>query len=164
MSEETIQIDGQLALDLNPRNEELFYKIAAAIEEQPHKWRQDYWVSYLNPEIGHSDNIIAVDARHEWCETAYCIAGWAMTLSGEDQVVEEKAWVDGSEYAVIDFSVEVGEVGRDLLGLTNAEAGRLFHGGMRSVDSPVEMAGEVAEALRAIGRGENVWDALPSWW
>jgi hypothetical protein len=57
-------------------NIELLDKIITKIEENPEQWNQKYWISadVANPETGES------------CGTAYCVAGWAVTLAGATPV------------------------------------------------------------------------------
>lgn len=120
-------------------NGPLLEKIAAQIEETPHLWRQDSYKTYVR----NGEEMLTFTNE---CETAYCIAGWAVFLTEG-----EKANTHG-------YFVE----GMNALELESHEAQALFHGGMGSPHpcSP----GEMAEVLRAIARGVPVDEALPEGW
>lgn len=155
--------------EINVRNEELFYKIAAAIEERPMAWNQNAWVAYLNPETGESRSEVRVEQLDEWCETSYCIAGWAMHLTSDKplEFLQNDGW--GEEETIdIDWKGDIFDKARNLLGLSDEEAHLLFLGGFHQSDRLMprhpETVAEVADALRAIGRGETLLKALPSWW
>jgi hypothetical protein len=121
------------------RNSALFDKIAAAIEETPARWRQENFVSSTYSPQG------------DICDTAFCLAGWALNLSGLSP--GEILSLDGP-------SIKAAK----LLGLNFYESDRLFYQGFSYAKENKDNPGEIAEALRAIGRGVSVDDALPRDW
>lgn len=78
-------------------NRELADRIIEQIETHPEQWDQDVW-RITKPE----------------CGTVCCVAGWACELSD--------MWPN----AVIATSFGVSQTARHLLGLTSAQAGKLF--------------------------------------
>lgn len=89
--------------------------------------------------------------RHTECGTNRCIAGWALHLEY------------GSVYDYMDNHPEraVEYVAAELLGININEADYLFYNGF---EVGPERAGEVADALRAIGAGASPQEALPHDW
>lgn len=117
------------------RNEALFDKIAAQIEETPDLYNQDSWFEERS------------------CGTAYCVAGWAAKLSGY-RVYEDTHPIYGYLLVMASKDSEpalpIAEVARSLLGLDDNEA-RIFNVSW--------MEGErsnVPDRLRAIGRGAEI--------
>lgn len=126
----------------NPvRNTELFERIADEIEFFPESYDQQSWGTIIE----------GAKAKQTACGTAFCIAGHASHLTGWlpqhpqewDNVIRPKG----------DTYLEVSEVARRELGLTQAEAEFLFDG-----DWKPKRKYTVPEALRAIGNGANILD------
>jgi hypothetical protein len=123
------------------RNTALFEKIAAAIEEQPHLYNQRFWG--LDPE----------DAEEELCDTAHCVAGWAVWL--EDGVhCDDLGYVPAGP-----TDIHVRDRAIELLGITYEESSALFEESWKSGES-IE---DVAQALRDIGRGAPIYEFGPSY-
>lgn len=78
------------------------------------------------------------------CGTAHCIGGWAVALAGKRGLTE---------------------AGK-LLGLTSDEWDFVFYNGFNHNDSRYGETShkEVAEWLRGIARGEDVFETAPEWW
>lgn len=110
------------------RNQELFEKIAAQIEETPHLWDQD---------------VFADDEGQ--CGTVMCVAGWAthftcgLTTSKKSGELVPANGKGFSEHAA------------EVLGLERYEASDLFFGCWDQTFGKDPAA--AAEFLRAIGRG-----------
>ena len=126
----------------NPvRNTELFERIADEIEFFPESYNQGAWGKIIE----------GAKAKQTACGTAFCIAGHASHLTGWlpqhpqewDNVIRPKG----------DTYLEVSDVARRELGLTQAEAEFLFDG-----DWKPKRKYTVPEALRAIGNGANILD------
>lgn len=106
------------------RNEALFDKIAAQIEETPDRYNQG---AYSSETV---------------CGTAHCVAGWACVLSG---------------IAPISMGAMTWFKATCLLGLKMMDDETEIFGANWMEGRPVA---EVADALRAIGRGAPVKDYL----
>ena len=160
------------------RNTKLFYLIAEAIEERPEMHSQSSWFGFV---VGGGIDLqeVFVAGRQVTCGTTQCIAGWALALEGRvlgvntDEVDPEYVPRLG-EYVEVDalhggtdpfddrqraaLALAPGRgydiVAAQLLGLTEAEAERLFYecDPFESIDWPA--------ALRDIGDGSDVEEAL----
>lgn len=130
------------------RNRALFDKIAAAIAAQPHHYDQETF----GEQCQYS------------CGTAHCIAGWAAKLTGHrPKVVYPKnesrpavpiwstVFAKGKE-ATPGNELNVVDVARDALGITETEASSLFAAGWE----PDGVVHSVTTALRALGRGASI--------
>ncbi|MET0426648.1 MAG: hypothetical protein ABW046_22465 [Actinoplanes sp.] len=103
-------------------NIELLDKIITQIEEHPELWNQGVWAAPTE------------------CGTAYCVAGWAasMTLAGPLEL-------HGSMFIDADGVRHVwATYGADVLGITDSQADELFNGG-----NDLETIKEMRDALAA---------------
>ena len=118
------------------RNRELFYRVAAHIEDHPGLYDQKTW--RWHTVTG--------------CGTAHCIAGTAVAMAWG-----EKAWPGEQSDRVIDPAtgslVLVWRAAQRLLGLGDDEADVLFDMDWEPIDGRT-----VPEALRLIGDGAPVED------
>jgi hypothetical protein len=95
-------------------NEDLIRRVVAAIEAQPHKWDQGQFVG------GAAWN----GADPSECGTTFCFAGWALHLENRlafDSAVGLVALDAHGKPRPFDVAA------RDLLGLTEHQAERLFY-------------------------------------
>jgi len=95
-------------------NLELLRQVLRQIDDEPNLWIQDRWRDVDN-----------------WCGTAYCVAGWAVALTGGQW--EDDGDDDGYLIAVPEDEsplpyVTVAMRARRLLGLTQVETAALFRG------------------------------------
>lgn len=130
------------------RNRKLFYKVAEAIEAEPHRYDQQSWCSVPNRNWDglysgwqsfapkNSEEVKTVIN----CGTAFCVAGWATMIAIQD----------GSfDYRDKDLVWE--ETGREVLGIDREESEWLFSEWWRPDNDMT-----VPEALRAYGDGEDI--------
>lgn len=157
-------------------NRELFEQIANVIELQPQYYNQGSWATAALGDIHKNveDAERAAEALGNECGTAFCIAGWAVSLSATPEQVKEAKRIARDEYCLIDvvrddriyvnaqafFDVLCEEVtgagdavaaGAKLLGLGYDDADYLFNGCWRP-----QTGLSVPEALRKIGDGAGV--------
>lgn len=116
---------------MNTVNEALLRDVVAHIEADPASWDQEAYVSSPAPE----------------CGTTYCVAGWALKLSGRlreplfdpdgalnyDGIIDP-ADDDGQEYGLGPFF----HTAKEVLGLTSRQADLIFHWSPIS-DDPVDL-------------------------
>lgn len=102
-------------------NRVLFEKVAARIEESPDRYRQSDWYTETD------------------CGTAYCVAGWAITLAHGEE------WWDYVSPDVEGLRAIMDEAQR-LLGIGEVDADWLFAPDWR----PVNRETTVPDALRAV--------------
>ncbi len=157
------------------RNAKLFYLIAEALEERPDLHDQTRWFG-VNDDDGYDLQEVFVAGRQVTCGTTQCIAGWAIALEGavlgvDDSLVDPETGSRCGEFVVvrglhegltecerIELAVAPGpamvRVAASLLGLTDADADRLFYelDPFDCIDWPA--------ALRDIGDGADVEEAL----
>jgi hypothetical protein len=135
------------------RNEALFEKVAAQIEEWPDDYDQAtygkirfQWVEEATegPVRFRTGNGVV-----EECGTSACVAGWALLLSGWSINREQSKahFVRGDEWLE---TPEVFGKAADLLGLEMHEAAALFDGNWMA-----GAASKVPDALRRIAKGED---------
>lgn len=115
------------------RNRELFEKVADRIEASPRLYNQDDWV-----------------VERE-CGTAYCIGGWAVKLDPAFEIRWSVVYRTHVCRVSDDEFVAFPDAAAEALSITSREAEILFHGDWMD-EEPVSA---VADALRAIGRGEG---------
>ena len=130
------------------RNAELFEKIAATIEEYPDRYDQSNWGKSISEDIVGNFDI---------CDTAYCIAGWAVTIEGVAKLVglNDFVWADDEETR---FGADtIATKARELLGIDSSEADILFHEHWLYGRSS-----EVPEELRRIAAGARIV-SQPEW-
>lgn len=120
------------------RNASLLNKIADFIEKHPEKLDHNFWCRVGGEVLYYACSAYnkAVNKTTD-CDTAACIAGWAVLLA--DTKPEP-----GS-------STSVQEHARYVLGLTSPEAVQLFHWSAQPVDGLTW-----PEALRKIAKGTTV--------
>lgn len=123
---------------MTKRNAQLFWEIAAKIDEFPDNYDQALWIHCEDPEakwpnIEQQATMLVEGA----CGTTACIAGWAVALR----------WKKGRTNKVLSWEDEA----RELLGLTEIEADDLFNPSWEPEDGR-----SVGDALRAIGAGAMI--------
>lgn len=106
-------------------NKERMLMLADLLEEiKEHQFNIEYWVSDYDPESGEYvvDDSASdiVDYSVYKCESAACIAGWAVALKNDMKVSEQDV-------------TEIEEKAADYLGLTTWEAKKLFYFDTRSI-------------------------------
>jgi hypothetical protein len=118
------------------RNGDLFRRIADALEKHPELHEQNYY----GLEHGTGDP----------CDTAHCIAGWAVSLSGYKPALLLSGSRNWNMVSSPDDQVarHTPIVAQELLGLTDKESDFLFHYGWKPND--IEPVRSVPEALRRI--------------
>lgn len=128
------------------RNQALFDKIAAQIEETPDRYNQGEWRNV-----------------HAECGTAYCVAGWAVELSRGEEWFKEHEQVTTIERVNNEGAIEehqerwvpgayIEDTAITELGIEPEEADTLFDAAwMRGQSIDV-----VADALREIGNGRPI--------
>lgn len=159
------------------RNVDLLREVADKIEGSPHLYMQAQYRSrvfddsmlevpvpapcvqsddgrYRSFASGWKDKMIRI-AEGTPCGTAHCVAGWAEALGGE--------WTEGLDLSDMEH-VRVWRVARRHLGLTIDEATAVFHAVPTTLFpeweewTHAEQSKHMAEKLRAIADGEDVFD------
>ena len=177
------------------RNKELFNKIADVIENDEGVYDQSLWGAHIwrtcdntVEDVEHTKMVVTELA----CGTSHCIAGHAAVLSGwtpkilvgthyRGERTIEINWEElhppkelvekpNPSYEEEDMLLDThpGNVGRQLLGLTDSEADILFSEFWRPIDwDPYQEYEDgdltpnnrraVARALRNLGDGDSIW-------
>lgn len=125
-------------MDKVVRNKELFFAIADRIEFDSSSYRQHIW--------GYPASLDADRAPE--CGTVACIAGHALNLSGWE-CISLNHYRNGSIVCDVDG---IQRRAAKALGITQSESYVLFDSEWLPIDSDVS----VPDALRLIGKGENV--------
>lgn len=138
------------------RNAELFEKIAAQIEETPDSYDQSYWAQWIMSDGERRMTLDTCVEMEQSCGTAFCIAGWAIQLTDGTEATQWDGW---SGWRIVPREQRPNPDGKGMwrdraaaiLGLHEDEAETLFDG---CWGDDLCSVGEVAEALRRIGRDE----------
>lgn len=129
-------------------NVELLERIAAAIEAKPKLYDQTDWI------------------RSTPCGTVCCIAGWAAELSDPTFARGYEQWLRGDGKYV----GSVADRAEELLMLPEWSAGDLFDAngftwpGSYGPEGNAPTAAEAVRLLRAIAKGDVVWDETEEAW
>ena len=126
---------------MNTVNTELLDLVVKTIETEPTKWHQGSYRTIRQGEVSsykdHKDPRTGTIRRHRTfevnCETAFCVAGWAVQLGSEDTPI----WTDSSTLLANEFdnpdecalgTTYVSARAKRLLGLDEYQAYTLFAG------------------------------------
>ena len=115
----------------------LLRKILDQIDNHPTEWFQGAFAIRGDALV---DELAERDLTAPACGTAYCIAGWAVVLSGHTL-----RWdTDSDETIELSDGRDIPDVARYELGITEHEAAYLFEGG-NDRDAVQEFAEQIAD-------------------
>lgn len=157
--------------------------VADAIEAEPLRYNQSYWVTYFNapgaPDVEYfRPSEVDLYNSSTLCGTAYCVAGWALVLAGVCIAPPASEADLGLEAASPDEAGRLEDLGftgvaAELLGLPYGVAFLLFSDDWLprhaySMDPPEVKARYAAEALRALASGSSLAEVtnphVTRWW